>query len=127
VVQGEDFDVPPERPLVDRDPFGSVEDLDGSGRQPHAQPAGDVPGRYRVVALPHADPGAFVDTGRKQPCRIKRLSWQGRACQVFCVSGHGRGLVEVGVDSFWVGHGEYSEHLAPSTGSSAFDEVAAAA
>jgi hypothetical protein len=31
-----------------------------------------------------------------------------RACQVFCVSGHGGGLVEVGVDSFWVGHGEYS-------------------
>jgi hypothetical protein len=66
--------------------------------------------------------GEFI---RDEPVLVSRILLG--ACQVFCVSGHGRGLVEVGVDSFWVGHGERSEYLTPSTGSSSFDEVAAAA
>ena len=76
MVQEQDLDLPAKCPLMNGDALVPVEHLHRAGGQPHRQATGDVPGGHRVVALPHTDPGAFVDAGRKQPGRVERLSRQ---------------------------------------------------
>jgi len=60
VIEGEDVEELPDRPLMPGNSGGTVEDLNGAGTEPDREPPSGEPGRDRVGALTHRHPAGVV-------------------------------------------------------------------
>ena len=64
-----------DRAFVAGDDSPARADLDKGRAQAHVHGPPGKPRRYRVVTLPHADPGLVIDACGQHPSGIERLCW----------------------------------------------------